>query len=126
VLPTPSPAPRTPDARADGAVEAAFAQVLGAQEAAREAIVLAQAQAAALAEAARAETRQRAERTRRHIAAVHAAFERRLLAELARIADAAEALTQDAPLGAADRAHVADAVAELAATLTSPQRATVT
>jgi uncharacterized protein with NAD-binding domain and iron-sulfur cluster len=108
-----------PHAAAEGAVEAAFAQVLGAEQAAREAIAHARTQAGAIAEAARAETRARAERTRRHIAAARAAFERRLQADLAQLAREGEALKADAPLTEADRACVARAVAQLAAELTT-------
>ncbi|MBL8326797.1 MAG: hypothetical protein JNJ89_17730 [Rubrivivax sp.] len=106
-----------------GAVEAAFTQVLQAEQAAHAAIAAARAQAAALAEQARAETRARAERTRRHLAAVRGAFERRLQAELAQLAEEAQALRVDAPLTDADRLRVERAVQSLAAQLTTPAAA---
>ncbi|MBL8343368.1 MAG: hypothetical protein JNL30_18010 [Rubrivivax sp.] len=102
----------------DGAVEAAFASVLQAEQAAREAITAAHTEAATRAEAARADSRARAERARRHLAAVRAAFERRRDDELAGLAAQAEALNVDAPLTEADRAHVERAVLAVAAQLT--------
>lgn len=102
----------------DGAIEAAFTQVLQAELAAHEAIAAARTQALVQAESARAETRARAERTRRHIAAVRAAFERRLQAELTRLGREAEALRADTPLLDEDRAQVEQAVRSLAAQLT--------
>jgi len=109
---------RRQDSKPDGAVEAAFAQVLHAEQAARAAIADARAQALQVAEHSRAQARARAERTRRHLAAVRAAFERRLQAELAAIAAAAETLRNPAPLQAADAARVERAVRELAAQMT--------
>jgi hypothetical protein len=103
----------------EGLVEAAFAHVLQAEQAAQAAIAAARGESLRSAEAARAETRLRAERTRRHVAAVRAAFERRLQSELARLAGEAEALQVDSPLRDADRARVEQAVAALAAELTA-------
>lgn len=103
---------------ADSAAEAAFAQVLRAERAARAAVEAAGVQAEQWAELARAEARARAERTRRHIAAVRGAFARAQSAELAQLAHEAEALAADAPLDAQDRLRVESAVAALAARLT--------
>ena len=73
-------------------VEAAFAQVLQAEESARAAVQAAHIQADEIAEQARAEARSRAERTRTRVAAVRAAFETALQSELRGLAQQAEAL----------------------------------
>jgi hypothetical protein len=119
-------AERLKDAAQDHVVEAAFVQVLGAEQAAREAIAQAHARAASIAEASRADVRARSERTRRHIGALRAAFERRMQSELAQLSEQAQALQTDAPLTDADRACVQRAVAQLASELTcepAPARA---
>jgi hypothetical protein len=105
--------------RADRFVtEAAFAQVLGAEQAARASIAAAAQRSTEVAEQARAEARSRDERARRHVAAVLAAFERALQADLARMAAEAAALAVDTPLDARDRVRVEQAVQHLAAHIT--------
>lgn len=106
-------------ARPDSVVaEAAFAQVLGAEQTARASIEAARQRADEVAERSRAEARSRDERLRRHVAAVRAAFERKLQADLARFAAEVAALAVDAPLDARDHERVEQAVQGLAGQLT--------
>lgn len=98
-------------------VDAAFAQVLQAEQTARAAVQAARAQADEIAEHARAQARSRAERTRRRVAAVRAAFEAALQSELKGLADEAEALAVVTPLVTNDDERVAHAVQRLAAQL---------
>lgn len=102
----------------DPAVEAAFAQVLRAEEVAREAVQAARAQAAQIAEDARADARARAERTRSRIANVRAAFDAALQSQLRRLAAEGDALAAVTPLVTSDHERVEDAVQQLAAQLT--------
>lgn len=106
----------------DPAVEAAFAQVLQAEEAARAAVQAAHAQADEIAERARADARSRAERTRTRVAAVRAAFEAALQSELRGLAQQAEVLAVVTPLVTIDQEQVAHAVRQLAAQLTGGRR----
>jgi hypothetical protein len=102
--------------------EAAFAQVLGAEQAARASIEAAERRAVEIAEQSRAEARARDDRVRRHVAAVRTAFERSLQADLARMAAEAASLTVDTPLDARDRDRVEQAVRRLAAQVTGDTR----
>lgn len=101
------------------AVEAAFAQVLHAEGAARAAVDDARAQAAQIAEQARGEARARAERTRARIATARAAFEAALQSGLRRLSDETDALSGVTPLVTNDDERVERAVRQLAAQLTA-------
>ncbi|MDH4061186.1 MAG: hypothetical protein OEU94_10280 [Aquincola sp.] len=99
-------------------VEAAFAQVLQAEQAARAAVDEARAQAAQVAERSRGEVRARAERTRSRIATVRAAFEAALQAGLQGLAADADALAAVTPLVTNDHDRIEQAVQRVARQLT--------
>lgn len=100
------------------AAEAAIAQVLAAERAARDAMAAVHDEAAHIGEQARAQARTLAERTQRRIRRLRAAFERRTDAEVAALRAQADALAAPHEPGSDEAARVDEAVARLAAQLT--------
>jgi len=111
VFPHEPPAP-------ERAVEAAMAQVLAAEAAARESVALAHAEAARTGERSRAAVRALAERTEHRLRRLRAAFERAADAEVAALQAQAEALSRPTEPGRDDAARIEQAVARLTAQLT--------
>lgn len=106
------------DAGAAREVEAAIARVLGAEQDAREAIDRARDEAAAIEEAARDAARRLEQRTDRRILRVRAAFERSLASALGDFDREAQQAQAPQALGDSERAAVEAAVARLAEALT--------
>lgn len=102
----------------DAAVEAAIAQVLDAEHAARDAVREAEEAAAAMTEAARAAARELAARTERRIGGVRARFEQKTSAEVATLDAEAAAASAPHDLSTEELARLDVAVAELARQLT--------
>ncbi|MBE0547051.1 MAG: hypothetical protein IH627_05185 [Rubrivivax sp.] len=100
------------------AAEAAIAQVLAAERAAREAMASARLEAAHIGEQSRAQVRGLAERTQRRIRRLRTAFERRTDTEVAALRAQAAALVAPHEFGSDEAARVDEAVARLAAQLT--------
>ncbi len=100
------------------AVEAAMAQVLAAEAAARESVALAHAEAGHTGERSRAAVRALAERTELRVRRLRAAFERAADAEVAALQSQAETLSRPTEPDSGDVFRIAQAVARLAAQLT--------
>lgn len=100
------------------AVEAAMAQVLAAEAAARESVARARVEAGHTGERSRSAVRALADRTQRRVRHLRAAFERAGDAEVAALQAQAGHLSLPAEPGADDAARIDRAVARLAAQLT--------
>lgn len=100
-------------------VDAAIAQVLQAEQAARDAVARCAAQAESWVAQARDAARQTAERAQARIARVHAFAQVQLDARLAALDAARLALERSAAAAAPDDARLRAAVERLAAELTS-------
>ncbi len=107
-----------PPSSPERAAEAAIAQVLAAERAARDAIASARDEAAHIAEQSRAQARALAERTQRRIRRLRAAFEQGADAEVSALQAQADALLAPHDIGSDEAARVDNAVARLAAQLT--------
>lgn len=99
-------------------VEAAIAQVLVAETAAREAVAAATAAAAARDEATRAAVRSLETRTHARIAAIRSRFARSVAAEVAALDAEGTRVAQPAPLAPDELAALDRALATLAGELT--------
>ncbi|MFO1312074.1 MAG: hypothetical protein U1F41_08435 [Burkholderiales bacterium] len=108
---------KTATSPATSAVESAIARILGAEAAAREAIAQAERDAVTSVEAARAKAQEIATRAEARVRKAGDAYERETAARLAAIADGARA-ADDPHASLFDEAHLAGAVAALAARLT--------
>lgn len=100
------------------AVEAAMAQVLAAESAARESVASARVEARQIAERSRAAARAVGERTQRRIGHLRAAFERAADAEVAALQAQSEALVLVPGPAPDEAARIEHAVVRVAAELT--------
>lgn len=110
--------PENPKLLPEAAVEAAIAQVLQAEAAAREAVAVARDDAEVIAEAARERTRNIGLSADRRIAIVRAAFGAKIVAEVASLDAQAWALDADRAPTPDEVARVERAVLSLAESLT--------
>ncbi|MFO1305914.1 MAG: hypothetical protein U1F54_19490 [Burkholderiales bacterium] len=106
---------------ATSAIEAAISRILSAESAAREAIAQAERDASASVEAARVEAQEIASRAEARVRRAGDAYERETAVRLAAIADGARE-ADDPRARTFDQAHLAGAVASLAALLTGGRR----